>query len=42
MESLDNPKNMELLYRGSENKFSAAAFHAKCGDVENTLTLIRT
>jgi hypothetical protein len=33
---------MELLYRGSEHGFRAAAFHEKCGDVENTLTLVRT
>ena len=33
---------MELLYRGSEHGFRAAAFHEKCGEAENTLTLVRT
>jgi hypothetical protein len=31
-----------LLYRGSENQFSAAAFHTKCGNVKDTFTLIKT
>lgn len=42
MRALSNPKRLELLYRGSENGFSAAAFHQKCDSIPNTLTLVRT
>ena len=31
-----------MLYRASENGFSAAEFHKKCDNIEHTLTLIRT
>lgn len=41
-QTLNLPTKMELLYRGSENGFRAAAFHDKCGEVENTLTLVLT
>ena len=33
---------MTLLYRASENNFSALEFHKKCDNIEHTLTLIRT
>ena len=39
---LNNPKKMELLYRGSENNFSAAVFHTKCNNINDTFTLVRT
>ena len=42
MASLNNPKKLELLYRASENGFSAAAFHQKCDNVADTLTIVRT
>lgn len=42
IEELNHPKELILLYRGSENNFRAPAFHEKCGDKENTLTIVRT
>lgn len=33
---------MTLLYRASENNFSAAEFHKKCDGHQDTLTLIQT
>lgn len=41
MDSLENPKRLKLIYRGSANGFKAADFHEKCGEVENTLTLVK-
>lgn len=35
-------KELVLLYRASENSFSAQKFHEKCDNIENTLTLIQT
>ena len=40
--ALNKPKRLELLFRASENKFSAAEFHKCCDSIPNTLTLIRT
>lgn len=42
MAALDKPKRLELLYRASENDFSAAVFHQKCDKISNTLTIART
>lgn len=39
---LNKPKNVQLLYRGSENGFTAATFHQKCDNIPNTLVLVRT
>ena len=39
---LNYPKELVLLYRASENNFSAATFHKKCGDRPNTLTIVKT
>ena len=39
---LSHPKELVLLFRASENNFSAKAFHQKCGDKANTLTIVRT
>ena len=35
-------KGFKLLYRASENIFSAAEFHNKCDNVNNTLVLMET
>lgn len=35
-------KGFKLLYRASENGFSMASFYAKCSNIPDTLTLIRT
>ena len=37
-----NIKQMNLLYRASENSFSAAEFHKKCDNVGETITLVET
>lgn len=42
MAALNNPKKCDLLYRGSENGFSASTFHQKCDNIPNTLTIVRT
>ena len=41
-QELYNPKSSVLLYRASENNYSAAEFHTKCNDKDHTLTIIRT
>jgi len=33
---------MELLYRASENRFSASKFHRKCDSIPNTIVLVET
>ena len=33
---------LKLLYRGTEDGFSAYAFHDKCDEVPNVLTIIRS
>lgn len=42
MKALNQPRQLKLLYRASENAFSAGAFHEKCDNNEDTLTLVRT
>ena len=42
MKSLKSPRKVELIFRASEHNFSAAAFHQKCDNKADTLTLIRT
>lgn len=39
---LNKPKNVELLYRASENGYTASNFHSKCDKIPNTLVLVRT
>jgi hypothetical protein len=41
-QSLKNPKQLQLLFRASEHDFSAIAFHSKCDNIEDTLTIVRT
>jgi hypothetical protein len=41
-ESLEAPARLEILFRASEHDFSAAAFHYKCDNIENTFTLVKT
>ena len=41
-ESLEYPKKVELLFRASENNFSASAFHKNCDNIPDTFTLIKT
>ena len=41
-EALDNPKELQLVFRASENGYSAAAFHKACNSVPNTLTILKT
>ena len=33
---------IERIFRASEHQFKASAFHKKCDNIEDTLTLIRT
>ncbi len=40
--SLNYPKDLLLLFRASENNYLSAAFHQKCDNIPNTLTLVRT
>lgn len=42
LEGLQKPAKIELLYRGSQNHFSALKFHEACDNIEDTLTLIKT
>ena len=42
LESVAKLKSLKLLYRASENEFSAKEFHNKCDNIEHTFTLIRT
>lgn len=42
MEALDHPKKVELIFRASQYQFSAGAFHHKCDNIEDTLTLVKT
>ena len=42
MEALDKPKKLDLIFRASEHQFSAGAFHHKCDDIDDTLTLVKT
>ena len=37
-----NIKSMNLLYRASENGFSALEFHKRCDNVAGTITIIET
>jgi hypothetical protein len=39
---LNNPKRIELIFRGSEHEFKAEAFHERCDGITDTLTLVRT
>ena len=39
---LNKPRNIKLLFRGSEYKFKAEAFHRICDNIHNTLTVVRT
>ena len=39
---LGNPKRIERIFRASEHNFRAAAFHEKCDNKRDTLTLVRT
>jgi hypothetical protein len=41
-DSFGRAVRLEVMFRASEHGFSAAAFHAKCDDIEDTLTLVRT
>lgn len=34
--------NIHLLYRATENNFSAAAFHKKCDGMSNTVMIAKT
>ena len=34
------PKNLELLYRASDNEFLAKKFHEKCDGVADTVTIV--
>ena len=40
----NNPKQLKLrlIFRASEHEFRAAAFHQKCDNIANTLTVART
>ena len=40
--AVNYPKKVERIFRASEHNFSAAAFHQKCDNKADTLTLIRT
>ena len=33
-------KELQLLYRGSENEFSVQKFHEKCDGKEDTITIV--
>ena len=37
-----NIKSMNMLYRASENNFSALEFHKKCDSIGETVTLVET
>ncbi len=37
-----SPSKFKLLYRASENNFSAKQFHLKCDDIKDTMVLLRT
>ena len=39
---LGNPRRIERIFRASEHNFRAAAFHEKCDNKGDTLTLVRT
>ena len=41
-EALGYPEDYELLFTASEHNFSAAAFHERCDDIEDTIVLIET
>ena len=41
-ESLNKPKELKLLFRASEHGFRGAAFHEKCDNTPDTLTIVRT
>ena len=38
----DQPMRFKLLYRGSDNNFSASSFHKKCDSKGSTLTLLKS
>ena len=40
--NLSKPKELKLLFRGSEHNFKAKAFHQNCDNIHNTLTVVRT
>ena len=39
---LGNPRRIERIFRASEHNFKVAAFHEKCDNKRDTLTLVRT
>ena len=41
-EIIDGPVRIERIFKASDHQFSAASFHKKCDNVEDTLTLIQT
>ena len=40
--TLKDPKQLKLLYRGTDHEFSVTAFHNKCDNIPNTLTVVKT
>jgi len=40
--ALNYPVDMKLIFRASEHSFSALAFHLKCDNIPDTLTIVRT
>ena len=40
--ALNNPKQIELIFRGSEHGFRASEFHRLCDNTEDTFVLVRT
>lgn len=42
VDALRYPKSLRLLYRASENNFSAKEFHRFCDGKPHTLTIIKT
>ena len=41
-DALGDPKKLNLVFRASEHGFKALAFHEKCDNLPNTLTIIKT
>lgn len=39
---MNNPTELELLFRASENQYLAEKFHEKCDDVPHTFTMVKT
>ncbi len=42
LDALNQPIDLQLLYRASENHFSADEFHRLCDNVPHTFTLVKT